>query len=497
VARLFRLPATRGKSATLLLAGLLAVSGFRLSSVVAAPPAPTSINASSSYGDWRTAASTAPSYRSLKGRLPPVSALPFRSLGVLLDLARSFTQQCGTNALAQPEVWTGPSPDRDDFFAPNRSYLTDPKVPFLPFAQKVVVPAGSEIVFQGDLHGDLHSLLASCEWLREHGYLDGFRLARQDVWLVFLGDYTDRGVYGAEVLYTLLRLKLANPERVVLVRGNHEDYRLVSQYGFLAELQMKFPGQHDLRPLWRVFDFLPVVLYLGCGGDFIQCNHGGLEPGYDPRALLLAPGTLGFHLLGQIRQATFLRAHASWREALGTARQPGLAARFSDFEPTSPTTPATLGFLWNDFTIVTGQPEFEVDPDRALVYGPRATRDLLHLLSTERARVRAVFRGHQHSGVLNPMMARLVASGGLFRHWQPSDSLGLLHASPGHLATRLEREPSRPIPDGSVWTFNVSPDSIYGVGCGFTSSTLGMLKTADRFQDWRIQTVEIRVAHAR
>jgi len=40
--------------------------------------------------------------------------------------------------------------------------------------------------------------------------------------LIFLGDYGDRGQYSAEVYYIVLRLKQQFPERVVLMRGNHE-----------------------------------------------------------------------------------------------------------------------------------------------------------------------------------------------------------------------------------------------------------------------------------
>ena len=62
-------------------------------------------------------------------------------------------------------------------------------------------------------------------------------LAKPNTYMVFLGDYTDRGNYGIEVLYTMLRLKLANPEQVFMARGNHEDIQMIASYGFLAECQ--------------------------------------------------------------------------------------------------------------------------------------------------------------------------------------------------------------------------------------------------------------------
>ena len=87
------------------------------------------------------------------------------------------------------------------------------------------------------------------------------------------------------------------------------------------------------------------------------------------------------------------------------------------------------------------------------------------------------------------MMRRLVASSGLFRHWQTNDSPALLNVSPQMLASRLEQGPNRAIPRGSVWTFNVAPDSVYGEGCGFSFDTFGILTVASDFDNWRINVV--------
>ena len=80
-----------------------------------------------------------------------------------------------------------------------------------------ISPTGEALVI-GDLHGDLESLIEifkGSKFLQKMNQFD-------DALLIFLGDYGDRGLFSAEVYYTVLSLKLLFPEQVVLMRGNHE-----------------------------------------------------------------------------------------------------------------------------------------------------------------------------------------------------------------------------------------------------------------------------------
>ncbi len=357
------------------------------------------------------------------------------------------------------------------------------------------MPEDNEIFFRADLHGDIRSLLADLTWLNEKGYLRGFSMARTNFYMIFLGDYTDRGAYGIEVLYTLLRLKLANPDHVFLARGNHEEVGLQARYGFLEEGQRKYGATFNARKLERAYDFLPVVIYVGSGENYVQCNHGGMEPGFSPRNLLIAPGAISFQFLGTLKQKQFLADHPEWLAgADGKARQTA-AELLNDFRPDSPVVPTVLGFMWNDFAVLASEPAFVNDPDRAFVYGAGATQFLLRKAGASNTQVHAVFRGHQQASILNPMMRRLVASRGVFRHWQPADLPALLDAPVTHLARVLEQTEVRAIPSGSVWTFNVSPDSVYGERCGFSFDAFGILKVARNFADWRLQVVNVTVDH--
>ena len=65
----------------------------------------------------------------------------------------------------------------------------------------------------GDLHGDYASF---------RSVLNIANPAKDIV--VFLGDDADRGISGTEVLEGVSRLLDRNREKVVLLKGNHEDY---------------------------------------------------------------------------------------------------------------------------------------------------------------------------------------------------------------------------------------------------------------------------------
>ncbi|HTD68221.1 MAG TPA: metallophosphoesterase [Candidatus Limnocylindria bacterium] len=431
--------------------------------------------------------------------MPPKKLLPLARFAEFDEVLSAFFVICKTGALAQATNWVGQPPATNAFlntatayFLPSPTAPSSSAIPFEPFTQKLTVPDKSEIFFRADLHGDVHSLIANLTWLNEQGYLRGFGIARTNFHMIFLGDYTDRGSYGVEVLYTLLRMKLANPDKVFLLRGNHEEVSLQLRYGFVAEGRAKYGASFDAAKVERAYDFFPVVIYTGSGDNFIQCNHGGMEPGFAPGALLDS-ATASFQFLGILEQKKFSAAHPEWLADADNESRRTAAKFLRDFHPTDPLSPVTLGFMWNDFTVVADEPQLAFNPERSFIYGARATQFLLRNTGTKTKQVQAVFRGHQHSSAPNPMMRRLVASRGVFRHWQDSDSPALLNVSVKKLATVLEQDGVRSIPPHSVWTFNVSPDSVYGEACGFDFDAFGILKIAGQISDWRLQVVNVPV----
>ena len=356
--------------------------------------------------------------------------------------------------LSTPSHWIGEKPKEDEFFDIDRSYYTRSPIPFQPFAQKVEIPAGSTLIFHGDFHGDIRSFISTLVWLNRNDYMEGFQLKKPDTYFVFLGDYVDRGSYGVEVLYTLMRLKLENPDHVLIARGNHEDFKMTATYGFLREGQMKYGRMFDPLALWRVYDFLPVVIYVGVGTDYVQCNHGGMEPGYDPKRLLMEPGKVRYQLLRELQQKTFAKKHPQWLRNASQATLAMAEEKLADFRPTSPVDPNPIGFMWNDFFVFRDDPTIGFNAARLAFNHGQASDEL----SIEGRK----FESRETEGRVSRSPAFECSQSGDEPNrgieWRPFDTgkrrtRSTVPTTPKrHCVRYWSRQPRRSVPEGSVWT---------------------------------------------
>ncbi len=454
-------------------------------------PVLTNDLALTTFENWINKCSNLPPNRKLNGRLPSNDELPLKDLTEFKWLLDQFFENQLTGPLSEEANWLGSKPSLGTFFNTSKVYFEKGGIPFEPFAQKLKLSSDSRVLFHGDLHGDLHSLNEWLKHLNRKGWMKGFKAVDPNLNLMFLGDYTDRGSYGVEVMYVLLRLRVENPGQVWMARGNHEDIQLTMNYGFLKEATAKYGPEFPIKRLSRIYDFLPVVIYTGHGSDYIQCNHGGMEPGYNPAELLDHPTNIAFHLLGDIKQQTFLGAHPELTPILGSNGNRIAKSNFKDFTPTSPTTPTVLGFMWNDFSLTSDEDNLTIFPGRAWVYGKELTGKVLKESSSNSNKVRAIFRAHQHSGIPNPMMRRLVHSHGVFRHWQESRAPSALENDNSLNALNLETANKRHLVEGAAYTFNVAPDSNYGAGNRYDFDTFGVLNFEKSFEDWELKVVNL------
>ncbi|GAA5936313.1 hypothetical protein JCM3775_006461 [Rhodotorula graminis] len=128
-----------------------------------------------------------------------------------------------------------------------------------------VVHIQAPVTVVGDIHGQFYDLI---EIFRIGGYSPHTNY-------LFLGDYVDRGLFSVETISLLTCLKLRYPDRVQLIRGNHESRAVTQTYGFYSECVRKYGSPAVWQYFTDMFDFLTLSVVID---DRIFCVHGGLSP---------------------------------------------------------------------------------------------------------------------------------------------------------------------------------------------------------------------------
>jgi len=124
------------------------------------------------------------------------------------------------------------------------------------------------VTIVGDIHGQWHDLM-------ELFCIGG---AVPETNYLFLGDFVDRGFYSVETVSMVVALKARYPNRVHMIRGNHESRQITQVYGFYDECLRKYGSASVWRCFTDLFDYLPLSALVA---NTIFCPHAGLSPSID------------------------------------------------------------------------------------------------------------------------------------------------------------------------------------------------------------------------
>ncbi|MFH0898089.1 MAG: metallophosphoesterase [bacterium] len=335
---------------------------------------------------------------------------------------------------------------------------------YTPFVEKHIFPSGAKIAVLGDIHGDIDFFASVVDHLHHHGILDDeYHIVQDDFYIVFAGDYVNRGQFSVEVMMLLFHLHTQNIGKVFVLRGNHEyiscnkhfyetlqghekvedDSR--GQESLLGEIAYKFDVYY-FPDLLYWYDYLPRACFLGCADrstgktNMISFCHAGIELGYNSSEFLASTESRYQLLLSLSRYDAVqdilsnnqLRSvHDRIREVFHYLEKSSLESWAQTYtkkdiiDLKDPYKLYRLGMQWNCFLSEDHDCGFAASlGGQSLQFGQALTKYYFDRSSSENVKIVSMVRSHQHRndhepeiGLENTMLDQLIQTYGCVRQW--------------------------------------------------------------------------------
>lgn len=219
-----------------------------------------------------------------KGQLQPESRIPVMLPKDIRENNKKPNQNNDTanffiEHLLRPKTYVNLAPDAEFPFKCEEIIDLCNQAQEIIEKQAMLIHIEAPVKVFGDIHGQYSDLMRFFDlWGGPCNPEEGKINVEDNYNYVFLGDYVDRGNHSLETICLLLALKVKFPNKIVLLRGNHEDRWINSGFGFLDECENRLQENADLpesvfNRINNLFEYLP----LGCLiENVILCLHGGI-----------------------------------------------------------------------------------------------------------------------------------------------------------------------------------------------------------------------------
>ena len=141
----------------------------------------------------------------------------------------------------------------------------------------IQIPKG-RVYILGDTHGNIDLTLHALKHLFPFDK-DNHNQESHTVFdkIVFLGDFIDRGPYSVENVNLLMSLKAEYPEKIILIRGNHETREINCRFDFYEKVLHRY-GIKTFERYNTIFSKLPLAILTW---NNIFGVHGGIPEGLE------------------------------------------------------------------------------------------------------------------------------------------------------------------------------------------------------------------------